>query len=204
MRNTLISSSTAEAGTSIGFCSINPLITCCLTRETNAFFNSRSIFLRISTRKSATDLVFGPNLATNSSVNSGNTMFSTFFKVIANFATLPFKFSAWYSAGKVTLISNCSPALWPTIPSSKPGIIRPCPINNTKSDALPPSNSSPSTEPTKSIVTRSSAFAAESVSAQVACCLRNTSTILSISASVISTVGFSTLIFSKPCNLTSG
>ena len=77
-------------------------------------------------------------------------------------------------------------------------------MNKTKSDALPPSNSSPSTEPTKSIVTRSSAFAASWLSVQVACCLRNTSTILSTSASEISTTGFSTLIFSKPFNSTSG
>ena len=90
------------------------------------------------------------------------------------------------------------------MPSSKPGIMRPWPMNRTKSVALPPSNSSPSTEPTKSIVTRESAFAAALLSTQVACCLRNTSIILSISASVISTVGFSTLMFSKPFNSTSG
>ena len=82
--------------------------------------------------------------------------------------------------------------------------MRPWPMNRTKSVALPPSNSSPSTEPTKSIVTRESALAAALLSAQVACCLRNTSIILSISASVISTVGFSTLMFSKPFNSTSG
>ena len=90
------------------------------------------------------------------------------------------------------------------MPSSNPGIIRPWPMNNTKSEALPPSNSSPSTEPTKSIVTRESAFAASLLSAQVACCLRNTSIILSTSVSLISTVGFSTLMFSKPFNSTSG
>ena len=80
-------------------------------------------------------------------------------------------------------VANSIPAVLPTIPSSKPGIMRPAPISSGKFSALPPSNSSPSIEPTKSIVAREPASAAASTSVQVACCLRRVSIISSTSAS---------------------
>ncbi|MNR27366.1 hypothetical protein D3C85_1446370 [compost metagenome] len=162
------------------------------------------MFLRTSARRPATEPSSTPKRLMNSSVSSGSSRSSTFFRLITNLAALPFRFSAWYSSGKVTSMVNSSPALWPLIPSSKPGIIRPWPIASTKSDALPPSNSSPSTEPEKSMVTRSSASTAPSLSFQFACCLRRVSSMPSTSVSVTSTIGFSTSMVSRPFSSTSG
>ncbi len=173
-------------------------------RPLTACLSSRSMFLRTSVLRPSIEPSRTPNLAMNSSVSSGNSCASTLCRVIAKDAALPFRFSAWYSSGKVTSRVNSSPAFLPTIPSSKPGIMRFWPIARAKPSALPPSNSSPSIEPMKSIVTRLSASAAASTSDQVACCLRSVSSMLVTSSSFTSTAGFSTAILSRPAKAISG
>ena len=58
----------------------------------------------------------------NSSFNSGNSLLLNPFNSTANTASLPESSGAWYASGNVTLTSNLSPTLCPTICSSKPSI----------------------------------------------------------------------------------
>ncbi|MNV42944.1 hypothetical protein D3C71_1346450 [compost metagenome] len=70
----------------------------------------------------------------------------------SNVAALPARFLAWYSSGKVTSMVFSSPTLAPFSCSSKPGMKRLEPITRSASSAEPPSNTSPSSLPTKSMV----------------------------------------------------
>ena len=83
-----------------------------------------------------------------------------------------------------------SPAFMPRTAASNSASIRPSPMMNGKSSALPPANGSPSIVPAKSIVTRSpSAAGARGRARSVTRCLRRISSVLSIAASSTVSVG---------------
>ena len=88
----------------------------------------------------------------NSSSKVGNSFFFSSCNFTLKVASFPAKSFEKYSLGNVTFISFSSLMFIPTTWSSKPGIKELLP--NTKSwfSAFPPSNATPSTKPSKSIV----------------------------------------------------
>lgn len=73
-----------------------------------------------------------------------------------NNAGFPANESEWYASGKLTLTSNSSSFLCPTIWSSNVSMKLPVPNVKSNPSAFPPSNASPSTNPSKLIFTTSS------------------------------------------------
>ena len=91
-----------------------------------------------------------------SSSSSGSSFASTFLTSHWNTASLPASSFAWYSSGKVTLTSTCVSSFCSDqliFKSRNEGSGTKCQTDN--SVPLPPSNASPSTNPSKSIVTMS-------------------------------------------------
>ena len=88
------------------------------------------------------------NAASSSALTgSRNSLTST-----AKTAVLPAMASAGYSSGNAAVTVTESPALAPVSCSSKPGMNWPEPITSGAASALPPSNSTPSIEPVKSMI----------------------------------------------------
>ena len=87
----------------------------------------------------------------NSSSSSGNSFFLISCNFTLNTASFPAKSFEKYSSGNFTLISFSSSIFIPMIWSSNPGINVLLPISNSCPSAFPPSNGTPSTEPSKSI-----------------------------------------------------
>ena len=80
----------------------------------------------------------------NSSFNSGSSFAFTSWILTLNNAGFPAKSAAWYFSGNVTFTSTSSPAFFPTNWSWEP-------ISSGWFSPLPPSNATPSTNPSKSI-----------------------------------------------------
>lgn len=119
-----------------------------------AFFSSRFMFLRILARRFFTELFLTSKRLMNFVVSFGSLRFLIFFRLIANFVVLFFRFFAWYFFGKVTSMVNFSLVLWFLISFLKFGIIRFWFIVSTKLDVLSFSNFSSFIESVKSMVTR--------------------------------------------------
>ena len=94
-----------------------------------------------------------PKSFANSSSIVGKFLAFTSLTFTLNIDSFPAKFSAWYSAGNVTLTSTSSPAFLPSNCSSYPGMNDPDPNSKSNPSAFPPSNATPSTNPSKSIFT---------------------------------------------------
>ena len=84
---------------------------------------------------------------TNSSSNWGNSRVLTSCKVTLNTASAPANSAEWYCSGNVTVISLVSPAVIPINCSSNPGMKELDPITNGWFSPFPPSNATPSLNP---------------------------------------------------------
>ena len=73
-----------------------------------------------------------------SSSRAGSSLYLTSCSLTLKVASLPASSLAWYSSGNLTLTSNSSPALWPTICSSKPGIKEPLPASESSAPPCRP------------------------------------------------------------------
>ena len=145
--------------------------------------------------KSSTDS--NPASFANSSVNSGLAKVLIEFIFTLNVAGFPANASAWYSAGKVTLISPSCPTVYPTNWSSNVSINIFDPNFNWWESAFPPSNGTPSINPSKarSTVFPISALCPSGASSNLDLAFNMFSISLSKRSSVIWKVSFST---SKP------
>ena len=130
-----------------------------------------------------------------SSSSSGSSFASIFLTAHLKIASLPASSFAWYSSGNVTFTSTSSPTLAPTSCSSNPGINVLEPSVRGYSVACPPSKGTPSTDPSKSIVTISFNWAARSstlIVLEFFSCSFLSSASTSSSVTVISVFGTST------------
>ena len=130
----------------------------------------------------------------NSSSNSGNSFFLISWTFTLNVASFPAKSFEKYSSGNLTFISLSSSIFIPIIWSSNPGINVLLPISNSWPSAFPPSNATPSTNPSKSITAISpfsTGLSSIDINLELCSCICPNSWLISSSDTVYSIFGIS-------------
>ncbi len=163
------------------------------------------MFLRTSARRPSTEPSSTPKRLMNSAVSSGSSRSSTFFRLIANFAALPFRFFCvvFFREGHVDGELFASFVAFDTVFKARDHTTpahRQYEIRRFTAFELFAVYRTGEVDGYAVFCFNSAVF----FLSEVACCLRRVSSMPSTSASVTSTIGFSTSIASRPCSSTSG
>jgi len=189
--STFISSHTAFITAScvsyLAFCSF-----CFFCLSFMLFFNSASV------SNSLTSFA-------NSSSNLGNSFFLISFTLTLKVASFPAKSFEKYSSGNFTLISFSSSIFIPITWSSNPGINVLLPISKSWFSAFPPSNATPSTNPSKLMLAMSpfsTGLSSTETNLELCSCICSNSCATSFSVTLYSILLISTPLYFP--NSTSG